>query len=483
MSQEQLRRNPGRPREGDPIDLTHAHDLTLPLIERLRCPEGKKQAFLRDSKCEGLRVRVTATGAKAFVFERWMNGATMRTTIGPAPGAGVKEARKAADVLRGQVSAGHDPRLVKRQRAQAAAAQRAADATERKRDALTVQEAWDAYVADRKAATKDGKPRWGALHIRDHERAVAAGGVKASRGTRGRGETIAGPLHRLIALKLRELTPDRIREWAAAETQTRPTVAARAWRLLRGFLSWCAEQPQYADVLPPKNPANTKSVREALTTPKPKRDSLQRQQLVAWFQGVRSLTHTTAAAYLQMLLLTGARPGEVLGLRWSDVNQQAGAITMRDKVDGMRVIPLTPYVAHLLAGLPQVNEWVFASPADDERLKHKPMSKPHNAHRTACVMAGIEGLTLHGLRRSFSTLTEWLDVPAGIVATLMGHKPSATAEKHYKPRPLDMLAMHHQRIEAWILEQAGIPDSEWKPQPERAAAGPMAQGRKLRRVK
>ena len=38
----------------------------------------------------------------------------------------------------------------------------------------------------------------------------------------------------------------------------------------------------------------------------------------------------------------------------------------------------------------------------------------------------------------------------------MGHKPSATAEKHYRVRPLDLLRQWHTKIEAWILEQAGI---------------------------
>jgi integrase len=72
-------------------------------------------------------------------------------------------------------------------------------------------------------------------------------------------------------------------------------------------------------------------------------------------------------------------------------------------------------------------------------------------------VAGIEGLTLHGLRRSFKSLTEWLEIPAGVTAQIMGHKPSATAEKHYTVRPLDLLRLHHERIEAWILEQAGVP--------------------------
>lgn len=38
----------------------------------------------------------------------------------------------------------------------------------------------------------------------------------------------------------------------------------------------------------------------------------------------------------------------------------------------------------------------------------------------------------------------------------MGHKPSATAEKHYTVRPLDMLRMYHERIEAWILKEANV---------------------------
>jgi hypothetical protein len=43
-----------------------------------------------------------------------------------------------------------------------------------------------------------------------------------------------------------------------------------------------------------------------------------------------------------------------------------------------------------------------------------------------------------------------------VVAQLMGHKPSATAEKHYTVRSLDLLRVHHEKIEVWILEQAGI---------------------------
>ena len=65
-------------------------------------------------------------------------------------------------------------------------------------------------------------------------------------------------------------------------------------------------------------------------------------------------------------------------------------------------------------------------------------------------------LSLHGLRRSFGTLAEWVECPARVSAQIMGHKPSAIAEKHYRRRPLDLLRIWYVKIEAWILEQAGI---------------------------
>lgn len=53
----------------------------------------------------------------------------------------------------------------------------------------------------------------------------------------------------------------------------------------------------------------------------------------------------------------------------------------------------------------------------------------------ACKVAGLDGLTLHGLRCLFKSLTEWLEVPVGVVDQIQGHKPSATADWRFK-RPL-----------------------------------------------
>ena len=171
------------------------------------------------------------------------------------------------------------------------------------------------------------------------------------------------------------------------------------------------------------------------------------------------------------MLLTGARAGELAALRWEDVDLQWNAMVIRDKVEGERTIPLTPYVRALLLNLkasnvlpivaagrprasatPKASPWVFPSTRSPSGKRVNPIT----THKRACAAAGLGPITLHGLRRSFGSLAEWIEVPAGVVAQIMGHKPSATAEKHYRRRPLDLLRQWHTKIEAWILEQAGI---------------------------
>ena len=417
-------------------------------VSGFKCPPDKEQAFMWDAVTKGLGVRATPAGKPAYVFQSVYQGRDIRLTIGSPAAWSIPDAQAKARELQRLIDGGTDPRGLKRDAvadSKAKAAAVATNAIQAAAQAVTVGEVWAAYVAER-------APKWGELHRQDHERLTRAGGQASNRGTRGRGVTIAGPLYPLLPLALRDLTAPVVEAWAAREAQTRPTAARLAWRLLKAFLGWCAEQPQYATVLPATNPAKTKKAREALGKASAKQDALLKEQLSAWFAAVRAIGNPTVSAYLQTLLLTGARPGEVLAMRWDDLSTQWQGLTIRDKVEGERIIPLTPYVSRLLHGLPRRNEWVFAS----SRATGAPLTEPNHTHTSACTVAGISGLTLHGLRRSFKSLTEWLEVPVGVVAQIQGHKPSATAEKHYTVRPLDLLRLHHEKIEAWVLEQAGV---------------------------
>ncbi|MFC7434327.1 tyrosine-type recombinase/integrase [Hydrogenophaga bisanensis] len=422
--------------------------LTAGRVDAFTCPAGKSQAFLWDTEAPALALRVTPTGRKTYVFESRLNGATLRVNIGTAADWPIEKARGEAQRLKMLVDSGQDPREIERQQQAAQAADKAAAVAKVEADkvaAVTVGEVWADYLEKR-------RPFWGDLHYRDHIDKAKTGGLPSGRRGGGKQLTKPGPLAALMPLALKDLDQATIERWAANEGKTRPSSARLAWRLLTVFLTWCAEQPEYAPLLPDKNPAKTKKAREALGKPGTKSDVLQREQLAAWFAAVQQIQNPVIAASLQMMLLTGARPGEVLALRWEDINTKWKGISIRDKVEGTREIPATPYMHHLLAALPRRNEWVFSSPTSASGR----LTEPNNPHTRACKAAGLEGLTLHGLRRSFASLTEWLEVPAGVVAQIQGHKPSATAEKHYKVRPLELLRVHHERIEAWILEQAGV---------------------------
>ncbi|MCL5969542.1 MAG: integrase family protein [Betaproteobacteria bacterium] len=441
-------------------------------ISAFTCPPDKAQAFLWDATVAGLGLRATPKGKPSYIFQSVIDKRSVRLTIGSPSDWSIKAAQSRAREFQRMIDSGQDPRELERQQK----AEREAQRTLEQVQAVTVEQAWHEYIAER-------RPHWGAGHYQSHIDKIAPGGLPFKRSKDGSQRTKPGPLAALMPLELAALTAPVIERWAAQEGKTRPTSARLAWRLLSVFLNWCAEHPQYAALLPERNPAKTRKARESLGKAAVKDDVLTREQLPAWFAAVRQLRNPITAAALQVMLLTGARPGEVLTLQWEDVNHQWRGLTIRDKVEGERTIPLTPYVAHLLAELPRRNAYVFAAARalamdehNIERRSRKAAQKgtkapkgdavitsakghictPNDSHARACKVAGLEGLTLHGLRRSFSSLTEWLETPAGVVAQIQGHKPSATAEKHYKRRPLDLLRIHHERIEAWMLEQAGV---------------------------
>lgn len=430
------------------------------------CPAGKAQAFLWDSGASGLGLRATAAGALSYIFQGKLNGATVRVTIGAPKDWGIDDARDEARRLQRLIDAGKDPR---EEAAEQRAAHEARKAEARRKD-VTLAEAWEAYIEARRS-------KWSDLHYRDHVTLASAGGQPKKR---GKGLTEPGPLAVLMPLKLSDLSADRMGEWLADEAAQRPARVRLAFNLLRIFATWCESRAEYQGLIDPQAVA-TRLSKDALPKQAAKTDSIQREQLAAWFGAVRQISNPVMEAYLIGLLLTGARREELAELRWDDVDFRWRSLHLKDKVEieTGRVIPLTPYFASVLLELKRINdtppnvrqmrsleakgetwqpsEWVFASKTSgDGRL-----AAPNNALHRVCGIAGIAPVTLHGLRRSFSSLAEWTEVPSGIKAQIMSHKPSAIAERHYNVRPLDLLRMWHDKLEAWILKEARI---DFKPE-------------------
>lgn len=443
--------------------------LTSGDVAKFICPPEKQSAFIWDADAKGLGVKASPGGTKQFVLESRLHGKTLRLTIGdtktwPLDGVAgnTQTARAEARRLQSLIDQGIDPRQV-------AAEQKAkveAETTERRRKDITVADAWLEYIEAR-------RPKWSSRHLSDHEKLAHLGG-KAVKGRNRKSES--GALAALMPFKLSSITKEQVKTWLGNETGRRPTQAALAYRLFRAFLNWCEDMPSLKGIAAP-DACQARVARDTLLKKVAKTDCLQREQLGVWFAAVKSIRNPIIAGYLQILLLTGARREELAGLRWDDVNFQWKSVTIHDKVEGERTIPLTPYVSSLLSELKRHNDippskyrilrgkkitndlenwqpspWVFSSPtAESGRLQ-----EPSIQHRKVCAAVDLGGLTLHGLRRSFGTLAEWVECPAGISAQIMGHKPSAIAEKHYRVRPLDLLRMWHTKIEAWILQEACI---------------------------
>ena len=413
---------------------------TAPRVEGFNLPDGKAQAFLWDSECPGLGLRVTA-GSKSYVYQSLFSGKTLRITIGDLQTYRVPEARERARELQQQIDKGIDPR----QTMAKAVAEAQAERKRQREQSAIVQDVWAEYLKER-------RKHWGEHHYRDHEKSAQADGLKRKRSSK---LTEAGVLYPLMKMRMADVTPEVINALMAKEGKTRPTRAQLALRLLKAFLNWAANEPAYAAVANPA--AISAKAKEAAGTPNTKRDALMAEQLKDWFAIVRGIQNPVISAYLQILLLTGARREELMALKWDDVNTKWRSLTIRDKDNskggkhGTRNIPLTPYVASLIAGLPRRGKWVFTSATSESGR----LVSPTKAHDAACNAAGLS-ISLHGLRRSFSSLSEWLEIPSGVIAQIMGHKPSATAEKHYKTRPLDLLRIHHAKLEAWIIERAGM---------------------------
>jgi len=455
--------------------------LTAGRIADFHCTKDKAQAFLWCAEVQGLAVRAT-TGStrKRYIFESKINGQTIRKTIGEVGIWSISDAQAESRRLQTLIDQGKDPRQVEAEIAESRVAEKLAKEAEaaeqqkiKAREAIIVADAWKDYVADRSSSILNGKPEWGEKHKAHHAYFVQVGGVKRTRGRRPNepDATRPGILLPLMSMRLADLDAKAISAWLEKESAQAPTTTAQAFRALRAFLTWCSKHEIYS-VVAHSDACQSDNVKKKVPAPQVKKnDSLRRAQIKPWFEAVQRIGNPIICAYLQCLLLTGARRNELATLRWTDVDFQWKSMTIRDKVEGERTIPLTPFVEQLIASLPRrnlsvrqigentggqkkdiPNPFVFSSPT----AKSGRLEEPRNLHNKALIAAALPSLSLHGLRRSFGTLSEWVEVPAGIVAQIMGHKPSTIAEKHYIQRELDLLHLWHVKIEKWILDQAGI---------------------------
>jgi integrase len=142
-----------------------------------------------------------------------------------------------------------------------------------------------------------------------------------------------------------------------------------------------------------------------------------------------------------LLVLTGLRVGELLALRWGNIDIQARMLRVTETVyeghfdrpktkRSLRTIPIGEQTAEILGrlrpALAQPTALVFATreglPLDRRNLLRKHV-KP------AAKKLGIVGITWHLLRHSYATMLDGVGTPVGTMQSLLGHSaPEITRE-------------------------------------------------------
>jgi integrase len=164
-----------------------------------------------------------------------------------------------------------------------------------------------------------------------------------------------------------------------------------------------------------------------------------------------------------LLVLTGLRIGELLALRWQDVDLDAGVLRVRRTLyeghfdepktrRSNRSVPLGPKgVAVLSVRQPAT--------ADRDALvfgtqKGTPLCRRNLANRqlvTTCRELGLEGIRWHSLRHAHATLLDSAGTPLGTVQALLGHSSSEiTRDVYMHSFPADARAAV-EKVEALLI--------------------------------
>lgn len=136
---------------------------------------------------------------------------------------------------------------------------------------------------------------------------------------------------------------------------------------------------------------------------------------------------------VQFAYLTGRRRGEILQLKWSDVNLKDGYITIRQTTTKTGQPDKLPIVGELTTLLREMiesrdSEWLFA-------YRGKPFRTFYRSWRTALYRAGLQDRLFHDLRRTVVTDLVESGVPEQVAMAVTGHKTRAVFDRYHIVNP------------------------------------------------
>ena len=339
-----------------------------------------------DADVSGFGVRCRASGSRHYVLKFRVGGRQRWITIGRhgapwTPHTARLEARR----LLGEVVAGRDP----------------ADARDSGKTAPTVADLAGRFMREHVEAKR--KPRTAREYRRLLDKAVLP-----ALGKRRIIDVVRSDIARL--------------HHAMSET---PYQANRVLALLSKLFNW-AELHGY-------RPDGSNPCRHVERYREHKRERFLSQAELARLgetlaAGVREGAETRfIIAAIRLLLFTGARLGEILGLRWEYVDIERACLRLPDSKTGQKVLYLNAPALEVLAELPRVEGNPFVVCGEREGAHLVNLEKPWRRIR---ARAGLDDMRLHDLRHSYASFGAAGGLSLPMIGKLLGHTQAATTERY-----------------------------------------------------
>jgi integrase len=343
-----------------------------------------------DTEVAGFGLRCTAGGARGFILNyRTRGGKERRYTVGDATNWNVAAARKVAKEIRRKIPDGYDPLSV----------------IELERGAKTVAGMCARFIEDHLSELR-AKTAADYRSMIDREILPAIGKLKL---VDVKPDDIDG-LHRKISR-------------GHGEHRARPYRANRVAALLSKMFGLAVHRWQWLETNPVRGlKRNQEAKRERYLV----NGELQRLSEALAVHEDRQATNI-----VRMLLLTGARRGEVFAMRWADLNLADGTWTKpasTTKQKKTHVTPLSAPARQLLSELSKSAEknaeYVFPGRWGDHRTEIR------QAWHDLCRAANIKGVRVHDLRHSFASQLASSGFSLPVIGALLGHSQPATTARY-----------------------------------------------------
>jgi integrase len=359
--------------------------------------DGKPQAIHYDDEVKGFGLRVTKGGARSFILNYRAHGIERRLTIGSYPDWRVAAAREEAKRLKRFVDQGRDPMRERHE----------------ERAAPTINDLVDRYLAEHAPRKREGSRREDESLIR---------------------QWIKPELSNKKVADVRHADVERLHRRITARGT--PTRANRTVALLSKMFSLAIRWEMRAD-----NPArglerNTEEKRSRY---------LAGEELRRLTEALAAYKNRDAANAIRLLLLTGARRGEVLTARWDQFDLENGVWTKpssHTKQKREHRVPLSAPVRLLLAEMKgaadhravetngEASPFVFPAQrrARSARESGGHLVEIKGAWRAICQLADLSGVRIHDLRHSYASILASAGLSLPVIGALLGHtQPGTTA--------------------------------------------------------